>query len=195
MIVEDNMPTYSFDITANKKHKYKWANPNYAPFNENDYIVNTNGTIYSKRRNTFLSYSLNKNGYFYCYYLGKYRAVHRIIAEKYIPNPNNYKYINHKNKIRTDNRVENLEWCDSKYNVRYSKAKKIYCYDKTYKLKAVKNCTKDFVDIGFKHAADCAAGFIKTCKGLIFSYIPLTEEEVKNRYSKSFRKAKYYNEK
>jgi len=45
--------------------------------------------------------------------------VHRLVAKTFIPNPNNYEEINHKNGVKTDNRVENLEWCDRKYNAEY----------------------------------------------------------------------------
>jgi hypothetical protein len=42
--------------------------------------------------------------------------LHRIIATAFISNPKGYKIINHKNGIKSDNRIENLEWCTSGYN-------------------------------------------------------------------------------
>ena len=64
----------------------------------------------------------------------KYKKIHRLVAETFIPNPNNLPYINHTNENRSDNRVENLEWCDSKYNNNYgnhpnSRKKYIKCIE------------------------------------------------------------------
>lgn len=57
--------------------------------------------------------TLTKNG------KGKQFRVHRLVAEAFIPNPNKLSMINHKDENRTNNCVENLEWCDVTYNNNY----------------------------------------------------------------------------
>ena len=56
---------------------------------------------------------LSKNGKHYN------KFIHRLIAETFIPNPNKYKEVNHKDENKHNNRVANLEWCDRKYNANY----------------------------------------------------------------------------
>lgn len=49
----------------------------------------------------------------------KHHLSHRLVAEAFIPNPNNYPFINHKDETRLNNKVDNLEWCTPLYNTRY----------------------------------------------------------------------------
>ena len=49
----------------------------------------------------------------------KRMLVHRVVADAFIPNPNNYPCINHKDENPANNKVENLEWCTYKYNNNY----------------------------------------------------------------------------
>lgn len=63
---------------------------------------------------------IDKDGYreYHLKICGKsiHRRGHRLIAETFLENPNNYPIINHKNGIKDDNRVENIEWCSYSYN-------------------------------------------------------------------------------
>ena len=58
----------------------------------------------------YLKTNLYKNGQL------KQYSVHRLVADAFIPNPNNLPCIDHINTIKTDNRVENLRWCTNKEN-------------------------------------------------------------------------------
>ncbi len=51
--------------------------------------------------------------------VARFYRIHQLVANCFIKNPNGYTQINHINEIKDDNRVENLEWCDVKYNNSY----------------------------------------------------------------------------
>lgn len=73
------------------------------------------GVILKQRPYTggYLYVSFQADGKSFC------KRAHRIVAECFIPNPDNLPQVNHINCDRTDNRVDNLEWCDASYNRQY----------------------------------------------------------------------------
>ena len=47
------------------------------------------------------------------------KLVHRLVAQAFVPNPNGYSEINHRDENKVNNKLSNLEWCDAKHNVNY----------------------------------------------------------------------------
>ena len=87
------------------------------------YAITDNGEVWSYRNKKFLKKKENPNGYYYAELWrnnkGKGFRVNRLVAEAFIPNPNNYPCVNHKDENKLNNKVSNLEWCTHKYNNNY----------------------------------------------------------------------------
>lgn len=90
---------------------------------EGIYAVTSCGKVWSYRSKKFLKPISDKDGYLKVnlYKDGKMRTfqVHRLVAEAYIPNPENLPEINHKDEVKYHDWVGNLEWCNHEYNLNY----------------------------------------------------------------------------
>ena len=87
-----------------------------------NYSVNDLGEVFNNKTGRKLRQTV-KRGYCNVYLYNadgrKFFLVHRLVAQAFVPNPNKYPEINHKDENPLNNCAENLEWCTSKYNSNY----------------------------------------------------------------------------
>lgn len=147
--------------------------------------VNNNGTkvihkgriLKPSNRHGYLCVVLRKNN------KSKSFSVHRLVAQAFIPNPNQYQVINHKDENKQNNKVLNLEWCTQKFNCNYGhhnvkisqsiKGKPIAQYDLNGKLLKVWSHIGDIERKGFDSSciSKCCRHVRKTHKGYKWEYL------------------------
>lgn len=91
-----------------------------------DYEITAQGQVINKTNGHALKGQPNAKGYLRVSIGGKLMFIHRLVAEKYIPNPDNKEQINHINGDKTDNRAENLEWVSNQENRNHAVKEKLH---------------------------------------------------------------------
>jgi hypothetical protein len=146
-----------------------------------------NGTTYTVKE-SIISQSADKKGYFRTRLrkLGEHHTflTHRLVAMAFVENPNRYAEVNHKDENKGNNRADNLEWCNRKYNINYgtgrakqaaSLSKKVYQYTANGTFIKEWPSTKECGRAGHCQwrIVDCCRGKAKTHHGYKWSYEPL----------------------
>jgi hypothetical protein len=179
------------DITSqNMRYHLNAGNAKYIDENEM-YMVTRDGDIYSLyNRNRGeprkLKPIISKDGY--CrvrlYIDGKVKRllIHRAVADAFIPNPEEYLTVNHKDENPYNNSVDNLEWCTQKYNNNYGNRKKKISKEKSKKVAQIGldgsivkiwNSTGATKIQGFNQGSvsACARGKLSKHKGYKWKYV------------------------
>lgn len=150
------------------------------------YLVNRDGSIYALNwcNTRIMRKVIQKTtpyGYLYFQNNKKYTLSHRFVAECFISNPDNLPCINHKDENKKNNCVDNLEWCDRKYNNNYgtrnkriSKTTYQYTKDGVF-VKKWNSLSEIKKHLGYNIGSIslCCNGKRKVHMGYIWSYKPL----------------------
>lgn len=147
------------------------------------YAITPEGEVWSYRNECFLKPWVSRNGYFLVnlHKDGKMKHyyIHRLIAMAFIPNPNNLPQVNHKDENKANNCLQNLEWCDTSYNINYgthnekvsnSRKKPILQYDLDGNFVREWECAYDVGKDVQGNITNCLKGRIKTAYGFIWKY-------------------------
>ena len=154
------------------------------------YAITRDGRVFSYKSNKFLKPVLDKD----CYHkvnLSKDKKmktfrIHRLVAQTFIPNPLGLPQVNHKDEDKSNNCVENLEWCDAKYNMNYGTriermakklSKPVYCVELDRVFDGSRQAARE---LGLHNSSiiSCCKGRYKTAGGYHWRYAEVAIEEV-----------------
>ena len=138
------------------------------------YAVTPEGEVWGYKRKKFLTPRANNVGYLYVvlYKDGKAKnyMIHRLVAEAYIPNPENLPQVDHIDNNKSHNYLNNLQWITHRDNSRKSKNKPILQFTLDGEFVREWECASDVSREASGHICDCLKGRYKTAYGYIWKY-------------------------
>lgn len=151
--------------------------PNYSIFKDGLVINNVSGKSLkpAEDRDGYMRVALYKNKRAF------YFRIHRLVAIHFIDNPQNFPYVNHKDENKSNNSVDNLEWCTATYNNNYGTKLIRQAQTRGHSIKAFKNgifvgsfyserkCARE-LNISQSGVSLAVRGLQKTYGGYTFEY-------------------------
>ena len=138
------------------------------------YAITTEGEVWSYRNECFLKPRANNKGYLIVGLCkdgqSKMYRVHRLVAEAYIPNPDNLPQVDHIDNDKTHNYVNNLQWITNRDNVRKGRNKPILQYDLDGNFIREWECANDVGREAQANICYCLKGKTKSAYGYIWKY-------------------------
>lgn len=100
---------------------------------EGIYAITSCGKVWSYRKKKFINPQFNERGYKYVHLykdgIKKLAFIHRLVAQAYIPNPNNYDTVDHKDNCKTHNWINNLQWMSRGDNSKKDRGSQVKCVE------------------------------------------------------------------
>lgn len=122
-------------------------------FTLNDYEITEDGRIINKKwGNREVKPQPNGKGYLRVHIAGKMYFVHRLVAEKYIPNPDNKPQVNHKDGNKLNNRADNLEWVTNRENRKHAVGMGLHIHGENCPWAKLTQKAVDFIRSDEKHS-------------------------------------------
>lgn len=154
-----------------------------------NYSVSDHGNVMNTATGKLLKPIRNSNGYYKVTLAGKQYDIHRLVAQAFVPNPDNLPQVNHKDEDKSSNVYTNLEWVTDSSNMKHGTrgkravengsgiARKIYQYEdgELVGVWASQKFASEFFKLKQTSISRCLSGVYKTAGGYTWSYTLIPE--------------------